>query len=92
MCRRAKTESEVIAPLLDQYPQLKRLGNIVVTAYIQPHDDAYFLVRCCQKDDWNLRDFSNPFAEIETGTIRQRYIQDQQVIRYCPVYAICPFA
>ena len=63
---------------LNQDSKLEGLGDIVVAAHIQPHNDTRFFVRSGQKDDRHLGNLPHPFAKFKAGA--EMCIRDRKSI------------
>ena len=62
-----------------QHPQLEGLGQVIVPAQLQPHDDVHFFIGRCQEQDGHPGSPAHRAAEIEAGAVRQGDVQHQQV-------------
>ena len=63
-----------------QDTQLERLGQVIIPAHIQSHDDVHFLIRSGQEQNRHVGCAPHFLAETEARAIRKGNIQHQQVI------------
>ena len=80
VCQRASSEKR--ADPGAELPQFERFCDVVVSAAVQSPDNAGLFVGCSQEDDGRLIS-SAPYlaAEAKTGSVGQRDIQQQKVVR-----------
>ena len=59
--------------------QLEGLCDVIIPAEIQSHDDLRFFIRGGQENDRHGRGLPDLAAQIITGTVGQRNVQNDQI-------------
>ena len=63
-----------------KHSKFERLGDVIVAAHIQAHDDIRLLIGCSQKQERHLGLGADFPAQVKARTVRQRYIQNDKVV------------